>query len=109
MAEVRLARHIVTNTEVAVKVVNWQGSSDVLQEIHPLKELNHPNITKLFEVIIIEDQVYLFMQHERTLFDYLENCSSMTEKEIQVLFPQLLSGVHYCHKRPRFGEHTFRW
>lgn len=64
---------ILSPKKAAVKVVNWPGSSDVLQEIHPLKELNHPNITNLFEVIITEDQVYLFMQHmgEGTLLDYL--------------------------------------
>lgn len=75
-----LARHIVTSTEMAVKVANWQGSSDVVQETHPLKELNHPNITKLSEVIITEDHVYLSMQHvsEGTLFDYLENCGPIT-------------------------------
>lgn len=86
---------------MAVKVVNWQSFSDVLQEIHSLKELDHLNITKLFEVITTEDQVYFFMEHanEGTLFDYLENCGPMTEKEVQALFRPLLSVVHYCHQR----------
>lgn len=83
--EVRLARHIVTSTEVAVKVVNWQSFYDVPQEIDSLKELDHLNITKLFEVITTED---LFMEHtnEGTLFDYLENCSPRTEKEPKPCF-----------------------
>lgn len=73
-----------------MKVVNWQSFSDVLQEIDSLKELDHLNITKLFEVITTEDQVYLFMEHanEGTLLNYLENCGSVTEKEAQALFRQ---------------------
>lgn len=41
------------------------------------------------------------MEHanEGTLFDYLENCGPMTEKEVQALFRPLLSVVHYCHQR----------
>ncbi|ELK36734.1 Zinc finger protein 394 [Myotis davidii] len=65
------------------------------------EELDHLNITKMFEVITTEDQVYLFMEHgsEGTLFDYLENCGPMMEKEGQALFRPLLSVVHYCHQR----------
>lgn len=44
-AEVRLAWHTLTGTDVAVKVVNLQGSSEDLRELHCLKGLNHLNIT----------------------------------------------------------------
>lgn len=41
------------------------------------------------------------MEHasEGTLFDYLENCGHMIEKNVQVMFQQLLSLAQYCHQR----------
>uniref|UniRef100_G1QCN3 non-specific serine/threonine protein kinase n=1 Tax=Myotis lucifugus TaxID=59463 RepID=G1QCN3_MYOLU len=103
-AEVTLARHTVTSTEVAVKVVNWQGPSDVVREIHPLKELNHPNIIKLFEVIITEDHMYLFTQHvsEGTLFDYLEQWSAKITTSAHG--PQSFNRT--VHARPHVGYIT---
>lgn len=100
-AEVRVAWHVLTGTEVAVKAGDLKDFLDFLQEVHCLKNLNHPNIIRLFEVITTQDKAYLFMKHvsRGQLFDYLENCGPMTEKEAQALFHQLLSTVEYCHRK----------
>lgn len=37
----RLAWHIPMGTEVAVKVINWQGSPILFQEVHYMMGLNH--------------------------------------------------------------------
>ena len=41
-AEVRMAWHILTSTEVAVKTTSQWGFSEVFQDVHCLKSLNHP-------------------------------------------------------------------
>lgn len=67
---------------MAVKIIKGEGSSDVFQEMHSLKELNHPNIVKLFEVITTDYQVYLFMEHACTgmLHDYIEKSGPLYQR-----------------------------
>ncbi|XP_039702935.1 serine/threonine-protein kinase MARK2-like [Pteropus medius] len=100
-AKVKLARHILTGIEVAVKVINRHGSYRPFREVHAMKTLNHPNIVKLFEVIDTENTLFLIMElvDGGTLSDYLEDCGDMTEHEARGVFRQLLSAVHYCHQR----------
>ncbi|KAK1336307.1 hypothetical protein QTO34_004112 [Cnephaeus nilssonii] len=99
--EVRLARHIMTSTEVAVKIVNYEDYADVAEEIYSLQELNHPNITTLFEVINTHQQVYMFMEYapEGTLHEYIRKCGPFSEKKARAPFRQILSAVHYCHQK----------
>ncbi|XP_011361609.1 serine/threonine-protein kinase MARK2-like [Pteropus vampyrus] len=100
-AKVRLARHILTGTEVAVKVINRQGSYRPFREVLSLKSLNHPNIVKLFEIIDTEKTLFLIMElvDGGDLYSYLEGCGRMLEHEAQGIFRQLISAVHYCHQR----------
>ncbi|XP_059534405.1 serine/threonine-protein kinase MARK2-like [Myotis daubentonii] len=99
--QVRLARHLITSMKVAVKIVNCEDPADVAEEIDCLKELNHPNIIKLFEVINTNHQVYMFMEYARggTLYNYLKKWGPILETEAQAPFRQLLSAVHYCHQK----------
>lgn len=48
-AKVEVAQHILTEIEVAVKVIN-QGSSRFIWDVHCMKAPNHPSIIKLFKV-----------------------------------------------------------
>ena len=61
-AKIRLPQHILTGTEVAVKIMNTWDSFEVFK-VHCLKGLNHPNITKLLEMIATQDQYFPFMEH----------------------------------------------
>ncbi|XP_005859704.2 PREDICTED: serine/threonine-protein kinase MARK2-like, partial [Myotis brandtii] len=99
--EVRLARHLLTNMKVAVKIVNCEDPADVAEEIYCLKELNHPNIIKLFEVVNTDHQVYMFMEYafSGTLYHYLKKCGPFSEEAARAPFRQLLSAVHYCHQK----------
>ena len=75
----------------------------IKSEIELLKNLDHPNIVKLFEVY--EDKVYLFLVMEQLkggeLFDRIltraQNKNYYTEKEVSRLFKQVASGIAYCH------------
>lgn len=53
------------------------------------------------EVIAMEDQYFLFMEHMSgaQLFDYLKNSGARTEEQARTLFGQLVSSLHYCHRK----------
>ncbi|XP_041343572.1 serine/threonine-protein kinase MARK2-like, partial [Pyrgilauda ruficollis] len=98
-AKVKLARHVLTGKEVAVKIIdktqlNSSSLQKLFREVRIMKVLNHPNIVKLFEVI----------ETEKTLgggevFDYLVAHGRMKEKEARAKFRQIVSAVQYCHQK----------
>ncbi|NXD69022.1 MARK1 kinase, partial [Eolophus roseicapillus] len=67
-AKVKLARHVLTGREVAVKIIdktqlNPTSLQKLFREVRIMKILNHPNIVKLFEVIETEKTLYLVMEY----------------------------------------------
>ncbi|XP_059384600.1 serine/threonine-protein kinase MARK2 isoform X8 [Carassius carassius] len=105
-AKVKLARHVLTSKEVAVKIIDkTQLNSSSLQklyrEVRIMKLLNHPNIVKLFEVIETEKTLYLVMEYASggEVFDYLVAHGRMKEKEARAKFRQIVSAVQYCHQK----------
>ncbi|XP_048853939.1 serine/threonine-protein kinase MARK2-like isoform X10 [Brienomyrus brachyistius] len=105
-AKVKLARHVLTGKEVAVKIIDkTQMNSSSLQklfrEVRIMKLLNHPNIVKLFEVIETEKTLYLVMEYASggEVFDYLVAHGRMKEKEARAKFRQIVSAVQYCHQK----------
>lgn len=70
-------------TEVAVKVINQQGSSRDFGSRKPtdrMKAYCHLNIVKLFEVTHISESLFLVMEHlsEGDMFGYLEDDGCLT-------------------------------
>ena len=82
-AKVKLAKHIPTGREVAIKIIDrtqlTQASlqkvrglwllieeRDLLQlnrEVHIMKTLDHPNIVRLYQVLETENTLYLVMEY----------------------------------------------
>uniref|UniRef100_A0A8C5BCJ7 non-specific serine/threonine protein kinase n=1 Tax=Gadus morhua TaxID=8049 RepID=A0A8C5BCJ7_GADMO len=105
-AKVKLARHVLTGREVAVKIIdktqlNPTSLQKLFREVRIMKILNHPNIVKLFEVIETEKTLYLVMEYASggEVFDYLVAHGRMKEKEARAKFRQIVSAVQYCHQR----------
>ncbi|KAK2913036.1 hypothetical protein Q8A73_007149 [Channa argus] len=103
-AKVKLARHILTGREVAIKIIdktqlNPTSLQKLYREVRIMKTLNHPNIVLLFEVIETEKTLYLVMEYASggEVFDYLVAHGRMKEKEARAKFRQIVSAVHYCH------------
>uniref|UniRef100_A0A3B4A768 MAP/microtubule affinity-regulating kinase 3 n=1 Tax=Periophthalmus magnuspinnatus TaxID=409849 RepID=A0A3B4A768_9GOBI len=105
-AKVKLARHILTGREVAIKIIdktqlNPTSLQKLYREMRIMKTLNHPNIVQLFEVIETEKTLYLVMEYASggEVFDYLVAHGRMKEKEARAKFRQIVSAVHYCHQK----------
>ncbi|XP_067280179.1 serine/threonine-protein kinase MARK2 isoform X8 [Pseudorasbora parva] len=105
-AKVKLAKHVLTGKEVAVKIIdktqlNSSSLQKLFREVRIMKLLNHPNIVKLFEVIETEKTLYLVMEYASggEVFDYLVAHGRMKEKEARAKFRQIVSAVQYCHQK----------
>ncbi|XP_078792185.1 serine/threonine-protein kinase MARK2 isoform X24 [Oryzias latipes] len=105
-AKVKLARHVLTGKEVAVKIIdktqlNSSSLQKLFREVRIMKLLNHPNIVKLFEVIETDKTLYLVMEYASggEVFDYLVAHGRMKEKEARAKFRQIVSAVQYCHQK----------
>uniref|UniRef100_A0A673A8L2 MAP/microtubule affinity-regulating kinase 3 n=1 Tax=Sphaeramia orbicularis TaxID=375764 RepID=A0A673A8L2_9TELE len=105
-AKVKLARHILTGREVAIKIIdktqlNPTSLQKLFREVRIMKGLNHPNIVQLFEVIETDKTLYLIMEYASggEVFDYLVSHGRMKEVEARAKFRQIVSAVHYCHTK----------
>uniref|UniRef100_A0A8C1PLJ8 non-specific serine/threonine protein kinase n=1 Tax=Cyprinus carpio TaxID=7962 RepID=A0A8C1PLJ8_CYPCA len=90
-AKVKLARHILTGKEVAIKIIDkTQLNPTSLQKV-----------IRLFEVIETEKTLYLVMEYASggEVFDYLVSHGRMKEIEARAKFRQIVSAVHYCHQK----------
>uniref|UniRef100_A0A8C7W3K2 non-specific serine/threonine protein kinase n=1 Tax=Oncorhynchus mykiss TaxID=8022 RepID=A0A8C7W3K2_ONCMY len=103
-AKVKLARHILTGREVAIKIIDkTQLNPNSLQKVRilPVTDLSLFYIVKLFEVIETERTLYLVMEYASggEVFDYLVAHGRMKEKEARAKFRQIVSAVQYCHQK----------
>uniref|UniRef100_A0A3Q3WA33 non-specific serine/threonine protein kinase n=1 Tax=Mola mola TaxID=94237 RepID=A0A3Q3WA33_MOLML len=102
-AKVKLARHVLTGREVAVKIIDkTQLNPTSLQKcFFGFFFFFFSPAVKLFEVIETEKTLYLVMEYASggEVFDYLVAHGRMKEKEARAKFRQIVSAVQYCHQR----------
>lgn len=104
-AVVKLARHRVTKSQVAIKIIDKTQLDEtnlkkVYREIQIMKLLNHPHIVKLYQVMETKSMLYLVTEYASNgeMFNYLSG-GALPEKEARKKFAQILSAVEYCHAR----------
>ena len=68
-------------------------------EIQVLKDLDHPNIVKMFEFLEDEKRIYIVTEICKggELFDEILNRSKFDERDAAIVMKQLLSSINYCH------------
>ncbi|KAH0629283.1 hypothetical protein JD844_011228 [Phrynosoma platyrhinos] len=75
--------------------------STAIREISLLKELNHPNIVKLLDVIHTENKLYLVFEFlHQDLKKFMDSSSSISGVELPLIKSylfQLLQGLAFCH------------
>uniref|UniRef100_A0A4W5RX41 non-specific serine/threonine protein kinase n=1 Tax=Hucho hucho TaxID=62062 RepID=A0A4W5RX41_9TELE len=104
-AVVKLARHKVTKTQVAIKIIDKtrldpSNLEKIYREVQIMKLLNHPHIIKLYQVMETKDMLYIVTEYAKNgeMFDYLTSNGRMSEDEARKKFWQILMAVDYCHR-----------
>uniref|UniRef100_A0A8C6G6B0 non-specific serine/threonine protein kinase n=1 Tax=Mus spicilegus TaxID=10103 RepID=A0A8C6G6B0_MUSSI len=102
-AQVKLARHRLTGTHVAVKVIVKRECwfNPIMSEAELLMMTDHPNIISLLQVIETKKKVYLIMElcEGKSLYQHIQNPGYLQEDEARPLFKQLLGAMNYCHNQ----------
>ena len=109
-ATVKLVKNNVTGMIRAMKIIqkrktlNGKTDSstdlDILNEINILKQIDHPNVVKIFEFYNSEDAYYLITEfcEGGELFKIISQKKILTEKQCAYIMYQILSAIKYCHK-----------
>ncbi|NP_001314873.1 serine/threonine-protein kinase SIK2a isoform 1 [Danio rerio] len=105
-AVVKLARHRITKSEVAIKIIDKTqldavNLEKIYREVEIMKLLDHPHIIKLYQVMETKNMLYLVTEYARNgeIFDYLASRGRLSEVDARKKFWQILSAVEYCHQR----------
>ena len=106
--KVLVVRHKSTRQVRACKAlsVNSQMHLGLIRtEIDLLKNLDHPNILRLFETYHDGSNMYLILElceggalFDRILYHYEKLRAPMTEGQVAMYMQQLLSGLAFCHR-----------
>ena len=108
-AVVKLAKHKITKEKYAIKIYTKESLLDpqkrntVKNEINILKQLNHINIMKLYEVIDSSKYLYLVLEYIKgiSLLDVIkmEKLHYIEQHRAIKLFLQILKGISYCQSK----------
>lgn len=102
------ARHIHTKEIVALKKIRLENEeegvpSTAIREISILKELQHPNVVKLIEVIISQHKLYLvfeFLQMDvKRYIDQLPHSVYLNQSQLKSYTYQIIVALAFCHCR----------
>lgn len=105
-AVVKLARHVFTGEQVAVKVIDKTKLDDVsrahlFQEVRCMKLVQHPNVVRLYEVIDTQTKLYLVLEYGDggDMYDYImKHDRGVSEQAARKYFRQIVHAIWYCHK-----------
>ncbi|KAL4712416.1 hypothetical protein ACJJTC_001577 [Scirpophaga incertulas] len=98
----------ITGQFVAMKKIRLESEdegipSTAIREISLLKELNHPNIVKLEDVLMEESRLYLIFEFlSMDLKKYMDSLGSgkfMDPAIVKSYLYQINSAILYCHQR----------
>ncbi|OMJ90109.1 hypothetical protein SteCoe_7597 [Stentor coeruleus] len=107
-AEVMLCLHKPTKTYRAVKILHKSGlshhqidSNNMLKETQILKDLDHPNILKCFEIFEDDKRYYVAMEYcpAGDLFTEIVKMKKFNETQVAEIMFQMISALVYCHNR----------
>jgi len=96
------------SVQVAIKLIRRDslGSNPsrlpkIYREISILRELSHPNIVRLYEMVETDRHIGIILEYASggELFDYILNHRYLKDNPARRLFAQLVSGVGYLHKK----------
>ncbi|KFV09116.1 PREDICTED: maternal embryonic leucine zipper kinase [Pterocles gutturalis] len=104
-AKVKLARHLLTGEQVAIKIMDKLALGDDLPrvkvEIGAMKNLSHQHICQLYHVIETSKKIFMVLEYcpGGELFDYVVSKDRLSEEEARVFFRQIVSAIAYVHSQ----------
>lgn len=103
--KVRIATHSPTGEKVAIKIlekdkIDQEDADRLSREIKFLKELNHPNIIKIYQIIDDHKNYNIIMElaDKGELFNYIVERKRLNEKIASIFFMQLMQGLSFMHQ-----------
>ncbi|KAK6387156.1 hypothetical protein LTS17_000422 [Exophiala oligosperma] len=96
------------SSQVAIKLIRRESVASnpsrlpkIYREITILRDLAHPNIVRLHEMVETERHIGIILEYASggELFDYILNHRYLKDPAARRLFAQLVSGVGYLHKK----------
>jgi protein-serine/threonine kinase len=96
------------SVQVAIKLIRRENLSSnpsrlpkIYREISILRELSHPNIVRLHEMVETDRHIGIILEYASggELFDYILKHRYLKDNAARRLFAQLVSGVGYLHKK----------
>ncbi|CAF3888455.1 unnamed protein product [Rotaria sordida] len=105
-AVVKIARHIFTQKEVAVKVIDKTKLDEIskthlFQEVKCMKLVQHPNVVRLYEVIDTPNKLCLILEFADggDMYDYIiKHANGLNESLARRYFRQICRALKYCHE-----------
>ena len=108
--EVYLASKKGENRAYAVKVIDYKFKRNAMKylnnEINILKDANHPNILRCFEIKETSEKIYIITEYYNggTLENFLETYrlkynNSPSEEIVQYIMRQIIEGIKYLHNK----------
>ncbi|KAK9463819.1 uncharacterized protein V1516DRAFT_668794 [Lipomyces oligophaga] len=96
--KVYLATHKLTGAKVVLKSAD-KSDLNLAREIHHYRQLLHPHIARLYEVVITETLVWLVLEYcpGDELYEYLLRHGALPVEHVQRIFSQLCGAVAYIH------------
>ena len=108
-AEVKLGIHKRSQKKYAIKIydkskfIGVDKINTIENEISILKQLNHVNIMKLFDVIGTKNYLYLILEYIEgiSLLEKIQDSPNkkIPENECKILFRQIVKAILYCQNK----------
>jgi tRNA A-37 threonylcarbamoyl transferase component Bud32 len=108
MGVVYRAQHLTLPREVVIKSILLSAfpahvqehlKARFLREAYIQSQMDHPNIVRVYEFLILQDNYYLVMEYVRgmSLRDLLAQGKMLTVPQALDIFRQMLEGMSYAH------------
>ncbi|KAI9245910.1 kinase-like domain-containing protein [Sporodiniella umbellata] len=100
--KVRQGFHKLTGKLVAIKKISKQHAPLMAREIHHQKQIKHPNVVMLYEMITTESAIHIISElcPNGDLLDALElSGGRCSEERVHRWFGQLADAISFCHSQ----------
>lgn len=105
-ATVYLGKHIETNEQVAIKVIdkrifsNAYNVKNIQSEIDIMKKVCHENIVQLYDIYQTTNNMYIVTElcQDGDLFRLLQKMKKLPEAKAKSFLKDIMSGAKYLHK-----------